>query len=124
MRTTSAPLGRLDGLLFFPVTAFAADGSFDPEGYRAHVAARLADGPAAVFAACGTGEFPALAPGEYEDCVRVAAETSRAAGGGVPVVSGTGYGPALAIEYARAAERAGAQGLLVFPPSGTDGGQA
>ena len=82
MRTTDSALGRLDGLLFFPVTAFGADGSFDPPAYRTHVAARLADGPAAVFAACGTGEFPALAPGEYEDCIRVAAETARAAGAG------------------------------------------
>jgi len=124
MRTTRSPLGRLDGLLFFPVTAFAADGSFDPAGYRAHVAARLADGPAAVFAACGTGEFPALAPGEYELCVRAAVEAvAEAARGAVPVLAGTGYGTSLAIEYARAAERAGADGLLVFPPSGADGGQ-
>jgi 5-dehydro-4-deoxyglucarate dehydratase len=110
----------MDGLLFFPVTSFAPDGSFDPEGYRAHLAARLADGPAAVFAACGTGEFPALAPAEYEACIRIAVEV---AGGSVPVLGGTGYGTALAIEYARAAERAGADGLLVFPPSGSDGGQ-
>jgi 5-dehydro-4-deoxyglucarate dehydratase len=120
MRTTSSRLGRLDGLLFFPVTAFAADGAFDPEGHRAHVTARLADGPAAVFAACGTGEFPALAPGEYEACVR---GTVEAVAGTVPVLGGTGYGTALAIEYARAAERAGADGLLVFPPPGADGGQ-
>src|SRR5882757_3940267 len=110
MRTTSPALGRLDGLLFFPVTAFGPDGSFDPDGYRAHVVARMADSPAAVFAACGTGEFPALAPHEYEACVRVAVE---AAGGAAPVLGGTGYGTALAIEYARAAERAGADGLLV-----------
>lgn len=121
MRTTSSRLGRLDGLLFFPVTAFAPDGSFDPTGYRAHLAGRLDDGPAAVFAACGTGEFPALAPTEYEACVRAAVETTA---GSVPVLGGTGYGTTLAIEYARAAERAGADGLLVFPPSGSDGGQA
>lgn len=123
MRTNDTALGRLDGLLFFPVTAFDAAGAFDPAAYRTHVAGRLADGPAAVFAACGTGEFPALSLGEYEECVRVAVETARAAGS-VPVISGTGYGTALAIEFARAAERAGAQGLLVFPPSGADGGQA
>lgn len=124
MRTPEAPLGRLDGLLFFPVTAFTPDGSFDPAGYRAHVEARLTEGPGAVFAACGTGEFPALAPAEYEECVRVAVEAARRAGGTVPVLGGTGYGTALAIEYARAAQRAGADGLLVFPPSGADGGQA
>jgi 5-dehydro-4-deoxyglucarate dehydratase len=121
MRTTSSRLGRLDGLLFFPVTAFAPDGSFDPAGYRTHLAARLDDGPAAVFAACGTGEFPALAPAEYEACVRAAVEATA---GSVPVLGGTGYGTTLAIEYARAAERAGADGLLVFPPAGADGGPA
>ncbi|MFJ2189145.1 5-dehydro-4-deoxyglucarate dehydratase [Kitasatospora sp. NPDC087861] len=122
----SAPAGnspladRLDGLLFFPVTAFGQDGGFDPGGYRHHLEARLADGPAAVFAACGTGEFPALAPAEYERCVAVAV---AAAAGRVPVISGTGYGTALAREYAAAAERAGADGLLVLPPEGVDGGQ-
>ncbi|MBS2962719.1 5-dehydro-4-deoxyglucarate dehydratase [Actinocrinis puniceicyclus] len=124
MRTTNTELGRLEGLLFFPVTAFTPEGSFDAAGYRAHVEARLADGPAAVFAACGTGEFPALAPAEYEECVRVAVEAAGSAGRRVPVLGGTGYGTALAVEYARAAQRAGAQGLLVFPPSGADGGQA
>ncbi|MEV7596046.1 5-dehydro-4-deoxyglucarate dehydratase [Kitasatospora sp. NPDC089797] len=113
-------LSPLDGLLFFPVTAFGPDGAFDPGAYRAHLDARLADGPAAVFAACGTGEFPALAPAEYERCVAVAVE---AAGGRVPVVSGTGYGTALALDYARAAERAGADALLVLPPYGPEGGQ-
>ncbi|WP_051944442.1 5-dehydro-4-deoxyglucarate dehydratase [Streptacidiphilus rugosus] len=111
---------RLDGLLFFPVTAFDRDGAFDPDGYRAHLEARLADGPAAVFAACGTGEFPALAPAEYERCLRVAVETTA---GRVPVVGGSGYGTALALEYARAAERAGADGLLVLPPYSAEIGQ-
>jgi 5-dehydro-4-deoxyglucarate dehydratase len=117
----AAPAERLDGLLFFPVTAFTEDGAFDPEGYRVHLEARLADRPAAVFAACGTGEFGALAPGEYEECLRVAVET---AAGSVPVIGGAGYGTSLALEYARAAERAGADGLLVLPPVYGDGGQA
>ncbi len=123
---------RLGGLLFFPVTAFDAKGEFAPDPYREHVEARLADGAAAVFAACGTGEFPALAPEEYEACVREAVAAVRAFDGGtaaaggpsvgavpdtdIPVVGGCGYGTALALEYARAAERAGADGLLVLPP--------
>ena len=114
------PADRLDGLLFFPVTAFDEKGRFAPDVYRAHVETRLADGAGAVFAACGTGEFPSLAPAEYEDCVSVAVE---AAAGRVPVVSGCGYGTTLAIEYARAAERAGVDGLLVLPPYSADGGQ-
>ena len=127
---------RLDGLLFFPVTAFDQQGRFAPDAYRAHVQARLAHNPGAVFAACGTGEFPALAPAEYEQIVRTAVEAVDAAATGetgsagadggavrVPVIGGCGYGTALALEYARAAERAGADGLLVLPPYSADGGQ-
>jgi len=125
---STASTHRLDGLLFFPVTAFDADGRFALGAYREHVEARLADGPGAVFAACGTGEFPALAPTEYEQCVSVAVQAAaEAAEVGdarrVPVIGGCGYGTALALEYARAAENAGADGLLVLPPYSSDGGQ-
>lgn len=123
MPPSAASPRRLDGLLFFPVTAFDADGRFEPGAYRAHVEARLAEGPGAVFAACGTGEFPALAPAEYERCVATAVAAARAAARRVPVVGGCGYGTSLALEYARAAESAGADGLLVLPPYGADGGQ-
>ena len=121
----SATPRRLDGLLFFPVTAFDADGRFAAGPYREHVEARLADGPGAVFAACGTGEFPALAPSEYELVVSTAVQAVAAADDErrVPVIGGSGYGTALAVEYARAAERAGADGLLVLPPYSADGGQ-
>jgi 5-dehydro-4-deoxyglucarate dehydratase len=111
---------RLDGLLFFPVTAFDAAGRFDADGYRAHLEARLADGPGAVFAACGTGEFPALGLDEYAQVLSVAVTTTA---GRVPVVGGTGYGTALARTYARAAESSGADALLVLPPSGVDADQ-
>ena len=114
---------RLDGLLFFPVTAFDQGGAFEPGAYRAHVEARLESGPGAVFAACGTGEFPALAPAEYERCVTTAVQAAEAASRRVPVMAGCGYGTALAVEYARAAENAGADGLLVLPPYSADGGQ-
>ena len=125
MPPSTASTRRLDGLLFFPVTAFDADGRFALGAYREHVEARLAAGPGAVFAACGTGEFPALAPAEYEQCVSVAVQAVAEAGDArrVPVVGGCGYGTALALEYARAAESAGADGLLVLPPYSADGGQ-
>ena len=104
---------RLSGLLFFPVTAFAADGSLDLDVFRAHVRRGVEAGAGAVFACCGTGEFHALAPGEFRDCVAAAVE---AADGRVPVVAGAGYGTALAMEYADLAEQAGADGLLAMPP--------
>ncbi|MFC9928223.1 5-dehydro-4-deoxyglucarate dehydratase [Streptomyces sp. NPDC127190] len=114
---TPAPLAaRLRdprGPLFFPVTAYGSDGSPDLDAYRAHVRRGIDAGAAAVFACCGTGEFHALLPEEFEDCVRAAVE---AAEGRVPVVAGAGYGTALAVRYARLAERAGADGLLALPP--------
>ncbi|MGP3988108.1 5-dehydro-4-deoxyglucarate dehydratase [Streptomyces sp. 3N207] len=104
---------RLDGLLFFPVTAFASDGSIDLDAFRAHVRHGVVAGAGAVFACCGTGEFHALSPEEFSACVAAAvAETD----GRVPVVAGAGYGPALAQDFARRAEVAGADGLLAMPP--------
>jgi 5-dehydro-4-deoxyglucarate dehydratase len=101
------------GLLSFPVTHFTADGAFDPESYRAHVAYLLDHAPAALFAAGGTGEFFSLGLDEYEHVIRSAVET---AAGRTPVIAGVGYGTALATEFARRAERAGADGILLLPP--------
>ncbi|GAA4046278.1 5-dehydro-4-deoxyglucarate dehydratase [Streptomyces shaanxiensis] len=109
----AARLGMPSGPLFFPVTAYAPDGSVDLDTYRTHVRRGVEAGAAAVFACCGTGEFHALTPEEYEACVRAAVE---AAAGRVPVVAGAGYGTALAVRYAGLAESAGADGLLAMPP--------
>ncbi|MGC0341706.1 5-dehydro-4-deoxyglucarate dehydratase [Streptomyces sp. SLBN-8D4] len=106
-------LGIPSGPLFFPVTAYGPDGSVDLAVYRAHVRRGVDAGAAAVFACCGTGEFHALTPEEFEDCVRAAVEETA---GRVPVVAGAGYGTALAVRYARLAEAAGADGLLAMPP--------
>ncbi|PWJ04494.1 5-dehydro-4-deoxyglucarate dehydratase [Streptomyces sp. NWU49] len=114
---TPAPLtARLSipsGPLFFPVTAYGPDGAVDLDTYRTHVRRGVEAGAAAVFACCGTGEFHALTPEEFDGCVAAAVE---AAGGRVPVVAGAGYGTALAVRYARLAEWAGADGLLAMPP--------
>jgi 5-dehydro-4-deoxyglucarate dehydratase len=40
------------------------------------------------------------------------------------VIAPAGYGTAIAVELARAAERAGAHGILLFPPYLTEAGQA
>ncbi|WP_306183777.1 5-dehydro-4-deoxyglucarate dehydratase [Streptomyces sp. MK5] len=113
----SAPLAeRLSipsGPLFFPVTAYGPDGSVDLDAYRTHVRRGVEAGAAAVFACCGTGEFHALTPEEFQACVRAAVEVTE---GRVPVVAGAGYGTALAVRYARLAEAAGADGLLAMPP--------
>ncbi|MFD8806240.1 5-dehydro-4-deoxyglucarate dehydratase [Streptomyces sp. NPDC059597] len=104
--------GMAHGVLSFPLTAFHDDGTLDPEGSRAHVASRLATGPGALFPACGTGEFFSLDEDEYRQVVALAVEE---AAGRVPVVAGTGYGWAQAARFARIAEEAGADALLVLP---------
>ncbi len=111
--TSAALAERLDGLLFFPVTAYGPDGGLDLEAFRAHVRAGVEAGAAAVFACCGTGEFHALTAEEFRECVAAAVAE---ADGRVPVVAGAGYGTALAKQYARIAEEAGADGLLAMPP--------
>jgi 5-dehydro-4-deoxyglucarate dehydratase len=100
------------GVLSFPLTSFHDDGSLDPAGFRTHVAARIATAPGAVFPACGTGEFFSLDEDEYRTVVTIAVE---AAAGRVPVVAGVGYGWAQAARFARIAEDAGADALLVLP---------
>ncbi|QNS06948.1 5-dehydro-4-deoxyglucarate dehydratase [Streptomyces xanthii] len=121
---TSAPLAARLGIprgpLFFPVTAYGPDGGVDLDTYRTHVRRGVEAGAAAVFACCGTGEFHALAPEEFEACVAVAVE---AAAGEIPVLAGAGYGTALAVDFARRAERAGADGLLALPPYLVTAGQ-
>lgn len=104
--------GMAGGVLSFPLTSFHGDGSLDPDGFRAHVAAQIATAPGAVFPACGTGEFFSLDEDEYRTVVSVAVEE---AGGRVPVVAGIGYGWAQAVRFARIAEEAGADALLVLP---------
>ncbi|MFF7866388.1 5-dehydro-4-deoxyglucarate dehydratase [Streptomyces qaidamensis] len=104
--------GMAGGVLSFPLTAFRDDGTLDPDGFRAYVAERLAAAPGAVFPACGTGEFFSLDEDEYRQVVTITVEE---AAGRVPVVAGTGYGWAQAVRFARIAEDAGADALLVLP---------
>ncbi|MFD9321538.1 5-dehydro-4-deoxyglucarate dehydratase [Streptomyces sp. NPDC060053] len=100
------------GVLSFPLTSFHDDGSLDPDGFRTHVADRIATAPGAVFPACGTGEFFSLDEDEYRQVVTIAVEE---AAGRLPVVAGVGYGWAQAARFARIAEEAGADALLVLP---------
>jgi 5-dehydro-4-deoxyglucarate dehydratase len=101
------------GLLSFPVTHFDHQLEFDEAAFRAHISWLLGYKPAALFAPGGTGEFFSLTLEEFSAVVRAAvAETA----GRVPVLAGCGYGTRVAVQFAQAAERAGADGLLLFPP--------
>lgn len=101
------------GLLSFPVTPFHPDLSFDEARYRENLDWLVGYKVAGLFAAGGTGEFFSLTPAEVARVVGVAVGETA---GRVPVLAGVGYGTAMAREMAQAAERAGADGLLLLPP--------
>ncbi|KQU93251.1 5-dehydro-4-deoxyglucarate dehydratase [Mesorhizobium sp. Root102] len=104
-------LGR--GLLSFPLTFFDDDGGFNEDGYRAHVASQGTAGASGLFAAGGTGEFFSLTLEEYKRVVRAASDEVPDQ---LPLLAGVGYGTHMAVEFAKAAEANGADGLLVLPP--------
>lgn len=109
----SALPSRLNGLLGFPLTPFRSGGMIDVEALRRHVDLLLSYGAGAIFPACGAGELWSLALVEYERIVRACVEEAR---GRVPVIPGIGFGYGLARELGLLAQRAGADGVLVFPP--------
>jgi 5-dehydro-4-deoxyglucarate dehydratase len=100
-------------LLSFPLTPFTADDKVDLDVFADHVGQQVAAGPAALYVACGTGEFTALHQEEYRDVVATAV---RVAAGRVPVHAGCGGGPQAARDFAQIAGDAGADGLLLLPP--------
>jgi 5-dehydro-4-deoxyglucarate dehydratase len=104
---------NFDGVLYFPITAFRADGTVDPELTAEHIRSRLDYSPGGVFAACGTGEFHALSATEVGQVVSAAVDV---VGSRMPVIAGAGGPLGHAIECARNAANAGADGLLVLPP--------
>ncbi|WP_063039904.1 5-dehydro-4-deoxyglucarate dehydratase [Nocardia grenadensis] len=101
------------GLLSFPVTHFTDDLAFDEPAYRENIVRLGKYDVAGLFAAGGTGEFFSLTPAEVGRVVRAAAESAPT---GTPILAPAGYGTAQAVEMARDAEAAGADGLLLFPP--------
>jgi 5-dehydro-4-deoxyglucarate dehydratase len=111
--TPEALKPRLEGVFGFPVTPFHTDGSLNLDALRRHVRWMKGTGVHAIFACAGTGEYFNLALEEYRDAV---AATVEEVAGALPVLAGCGYSTAIAVRFARAAEEAGADGLLLLPP--------
>jgi 5-dehydro-4-deoxyglucarate dehydratase len=104
---------KLSGVIAFPVTPFKENLSLDLPGLH-HNLTKLLEYPiSAVVAAGGTGEMYSLTPAEY---ARVIELTTHAVEDRVPVIAGVGFGQRVAVEMAQAAEKAGADGILAFPP--------
>lgn len=104
---------KLSGVIAFPVTPFKEDLSLDLPGLHENLTKLLEHPITAVVAAGGTGELYSLTPAEY---ARVVELTAHAIEDRVPVIAGVGFGQRLAVEMAQAAEKAGADGILAFPP--------
>jgi len=101
------------GLLAFPVTCFTPDGALDEGNFRESLAVNLRHGAVGLFAPGGTGELFSLTPEEAARVTRIAVEEAK---GRVPVIGGAAYGTAMATAFAKAAESAGAEAVLVLPP--------
>lgn len=104
---------HLQGVFGFPVTPFHADGSLNLDAFRRHVRWMKGTGVHALFVCAGTGEYFNLGLEEYRDAVAAAVEETA---GALPVLAGCGYSTVIAQQFARAAESAGADGLLLLPP--------
>jgi len=90
------------------------DGAFDEAAFRALVEWQIAEGSHGLVPVGTTGESPTLSHDEHKRVVEVCVEV---AAGRVPVIAGAGSNStAEAIDLARHAEEAGADGVLVVTP--------
>ena len=101
------------GVLGFPVTPMKKDLSLDLDGLGQNVDEMTRHPFCAFVASGGTGELYSLTPDETEQVICVAVDAAQ---GRMPVVAGVGFNPAIAVDVARRAEKAGAKCLLVLPP--------
>ena len=104
---------KFHGVIAFPVTPFNRDLSLDLEGLRHNLAKLIEHQVCAVVAAGGTGEVYSLTPAEYAQVVRTTVEVIN---GRAPIIAGVGFNQAMAIEMAKQAAEAGADGILALPP--------
>ncbi|MGO2241831.1 MAG: 5-dehydro-4-deoxyglucarate dehydratase, partial [Halomonas sp.] len=102
-----------NGLLSFPITDFDSQGRFDEASYRERLEWFISHDISAVFVAGGTGEFFSLSLDEYREVVRVAVEVID---GRLPVIASAGLSVEAGVAFAKAAEEAGADGILLMPP--------
>jgi 4-hydroxy-tetrahydrodipicolinate synthase len=104
---------RLSGSMTALVTPFR-DGAFDEETFRAHVAWQIENGTNGLVPVGTTGESPTLSHAEHKRVVESCVAEAR---GRAPVIAGAGSNSTdEAIDFARHAEQAGADAVLVVTP--------
>lgn len=104
---------KFSGVVAFPITPFNKDLSLDLSGLTHNLNKLLEHRVCAVVAAGGTGEMYSLTPAEHLQVIKTTVEAVQ---GRAPVIAGVGFNRQMAVETARAAEEAGADGILAFPP--------
>lgn len=102
-----------DGLLSFPITDFDEQGNFKADTYAERIEWFVSHDVSSVFVAGGTGEFFSLTVEEYTQIVNIAVNVVAER---VPVISSVGRSVKEAIAFAKIAEQAGVDALLLFPP--------
>ncbi|TXS47868.1 4-hydroxy-tetrahydrodipicolinate synthase [Streptomyces sp. t39] len=108
---TSHPFGRA---LCAMVTPFTADGALDPGGAQKLAALLVDEGCDGLVLSGTTGESPTTTDAEKSALIRAVVE---AVGGRVPVVAGVGTADTRhSVALARAAQEAGATGVLAVTP--------
>lgn len=114
-RYTPAELALVlkDDLLSFPITPFNADMSLNRNRFIDHLEWQSSHDIGGLFVAGGTGEGFSLTLEENRALVETAVQTVRR---DVPVLGSAMGNTAQAVEFSRAAEAAGADGVLLLPP--------
>lgn len=102
-----------DGLLSFPITDMDSDGQLKLASYSDRLEWFISKQVSTIFVAGGTGEFFSLSREEYQRIVSTATAVVK---GKIPVISSIGRSIPEAIEFAKLAENAGIDGLLLMPP--------
>ncbi|MEV6052564.1 4-hydroxy-tetrahydrodipicolinate synthase [Streptomyces sp. NPDC052107] len=110
-RTTTRPFGRT---LCAMITPFTAEGALDLDGARKLAAWLVAEGCDGLVLSGTTGESPTTTDAEKTELI---AAVREAVGDRVPLVAGVGSADTRhTVELALAAEKAGADGVLVVTP--------
>ncbi len=96
------------------VTPFDNEGALDEKAFSAFVDWQITEGTSGLVPVGTTGESPTLSHDEHKRVVEVCVETAN---GRVPVIAGAGSNNTLeAVDFARHAEKAGADAILVVTP--------
>jgi 4-hydroxy-tetrahydrodipicolinate synthase len=118
MLHATPPIARLSGYVTAVPTPFHDDGihgdAIDEQRFARFCDGQIRQGVAGLVVCGTTGEAPTLSPAEQDRLVRLAVEVAHHR---VPVIAGAGAASTShAIDLARAAEREGADGLLIVTP--------